>query len=174
MKSAKLCAIALLLLIAPRAHAIPKGSLFGLDLQLSAGLGLSGSHGHTAMRTAPETLRFTGEYAVDEDPSISIFGGFYIEGIDRISLGFEFGAKWRPLGWKSGVRLGASLEGMVVPYTLFGVTLTGGYCIKVEQKDRFRPCIDIQPAVFFLGSDLPKSGVAAQINILAGVHFNAL
>jgi len=174
MRSAKLLVLAALLSIAPHAHAIPKGSLFGLDLQLSAGLGLAGSHGHTAMRLAPETLRFTGEYAISEAPSVSIFGGLYAEGVDRFGLGLQVGARWHPLGWRHGMRLGASLVGMVVPYTLFGVTVEGGHCIKVEAKDRFRPCIDAQAVVFFVGNDLPKSGVAAQLNLLLGVHFNAL
>jgi hypothetical protein len=163
-----------MLLVSVPASATPKGSLFGVDLQVGAGLAIGGAPGHTALRMAPITIGLKGDVLLHEGPDVSLFGGLYVETVGRIGLGLQVGGRIKPLGSRHGLRLGASIVGMVVPYTLFGATIEGGYCIKVEKKDRFRPCVDLQGVVFFAGSDLGAAGVAGQLNVLAGVHFNAL
>ncbi len=162
------------LLVGVPAGATERGSLFGVDLRLGGGLALGGVAGNTVMRMAPITLGLTGDVLLHEGPDVSLFGGLYVETVGRIGLGLQLGGRIKPFGSRHGMRIGASLVGMVVPYTLFGATLEGGHCIKVEKKDRFRPCVDLQAVVFFAGSDLPPVGVAGQVNVLAGVHFNAL
>lgn len=162
------------LLVSVPAHATPKGALFGVDLQAGAGLALGGVSGHTVLRMAPVTIGLKAEVLLHEGPDVALFGGLYVETVGRIGMGLELGGRIKPFGSRHGMRVGASLVGVVVPYTIFGATIEGGYCIKVEKKDRFRPCVDLQGVVFFAGSDLPPVGVAGQLNVLAGVHFNAL
>ena len=87
----------------------------------------------------------------------------------RAAFGVAGGVRLRPLD--NGIRVGVGVLGMLTPYTHGGVTALAGDCFAVRWM---RLCLDVEVAIFFLGSDLPRDGVDGQLRLALSAGFDAL
>lgn len=147
-------------------------TLWSFEARLGGGLALGGGGGVFAVRAAPYTLGVRGHLTIKTHPFTSVWLGALVEGVDRVAVGAEVGVAVRPT--QGGTRLALGGIAFVLPYTLAGMSASGGYCYGVDARKHTHLCADLVLNVFFLGSDLPSDRVAAQVLLVGSARFDAL
>jgi hypothetical protein len=156
-------------------HVVPASAtpasepLWKAEIQAGYGVSVGGSGAAISVRPTPVTINAVVGVAMSDDPPLSIYGGLTAETLDRSAVGAVAGLELRPYGSHLHVLAGASA--LMMPYTLYGVTVGGGVCVHPARV--FGLCFDVIATAFLGGSDLPEGRALTQTQLALGVVFDA-
>lgn len=143
-------------------------SLWEAELRLGYGVSLGGSGGMTSTRPTPLNVTAIGSVAVREEPRMYAYGGLVVETLDRNAVGAVAGVRLAPPD--RAIRLAAGGAWLFAPYSLWGVTASGGAC----RRGSVAICGDVQLTAYFAGSDLAEGRTVTQVQAVLGIVFDAL
>jgi hypothetical protein len=163
--------IAVLLVVASLpavGHAEDERAIGAVEARVVSGVAAGGGAGVAAWRRAPTHVGVVAEHAVAEQPWTSLTGEIFYEGGGRGAVGVGVGVRARPATGR--LRVGAGVEALIAPYTLWGVVVGGGTCPLALPVGR--ACVDLEGRAYVLGDDLPDGRVAAELTVSLGVSFD--
>jgi hypothetical protein len=143
--------------------------LWQAELRAGYGLAVGGSGAAMSARPTPLTLAAIVAFAFNQDPPLAGYGGLVVETLDRNAVGTAFGVTLSPSG--SRLRLSGGGTLLVAPYTLWGATASAGACAHATSRTRL--CGDLQLTAYFAGSDLADGHTVTQLQLVAGLVFDA-
>lgn len=144
--------------------------LLGVEAFVAGGVMAGGGSGVAAVKTAPFTAGAKIDYLVMYQPKVSLWAEAFAEAsLKQAGAGLGGGVRLRP--GDGGLRLGAGAVALVMPYTAFGLTVTGGYCYGLK---KFRLCGDLEWVALLMGDDVPANRVANEVRLVLGVGFDAM
>jgi hypothetical protein len=155
-------------------HARPKARPPLLSVEAEAGVGValgSGSNGPTVVRLAPISMHLVLDYAIIQQPWVSVWGGIQAEALGRAGVGGVVGLRVRPIK-EQPLRIGAGVATILFPYTIGGIDAHVGVCPKFARV--FRGCVDADVTAWLFGGDLPPSRVTTQLSLMLGGAFDVL
>jgi len=165
----RLALVVPLLLVAAVGRAAASPPLLGVEARVAGGVSIAGTTNKAGLALGALTVGVLAEYAVRDQPRVSLYGEALFEGLKRGGFGLAGGVRLRP--FNNGLRLGIGVVGMLTPYTHGGAAALVGQCFSVKF---LRLCVDLEGAAYFLGSDLPTNGIDGQVKLALAVGFDAL
>lgn len=144
--------------------------LWQAEVRAGYGIAIGGSGARMSTRASPVTLAAIAAIATSVEPPLSGYGGLLVEALDRNSVGSVFGIKWAP--HDSRLRLSGGGTWLLAPYMLFGATASVGACMR--WKPRIGVCGDLQLTAYFAGDDLADGRSVTQVQLGAGLVFDAM
>ena len=144
--------------------------LLGVEARVGWGFAFGGSTSKAGFRL-PGTLNLSvlGDYAIADHPRVSIYAMALYEGVGRGGFGLGGGLRLRPLD--NGLRIGLGVIGVVTPYAHGGIEATVGQCFSLKL---LQLCLDLVGDAYFVGDDISKAGVDAELGLVLAARFEAM
>lgn len=140
--------------------------LWDAELRLGYGLQVAAGDGMTAPRSAPLTIEGLAAFALQEQPRLFAYAGGIVETLDRSALGGSGGIQFE----QGPIRLRGGGVYMFLPYTLFGVTASGGTCHHFSAT--VKGCADLALTEYVAGTDIVQGHAATQVQLVLGMVFD--
>jgi hypothetical protein len=163
-----IAAICLLMLGERGARAEREPSVWEAELRLGYGVSMTGGDGMTTTSTTPLDVSAILAIAIRDQPRVYAFGGITAEALDRTGVGVVAGVRLVPLA--GAMRLAAGGTWIAAPATLWGAMGSAGVC----HRGDLGLCLDAQLTSYFAGTAIGPDQTITQVQLVAGLVFDAL
>ena len=148
----------------------PPPSPFELELRAGWGLSTGGGAGMSTTRRSPLTVAAGVAFAVRTHPATAAYARLVAEALDRSAIGAAAGLRVQP--GAGPLRLGGGVSTLLFPYTALGAATSAGGCGRVGRG--LAVCGDLEATFYVAGSDIPDGRTVVQVQLVAGVVFDAM